>query len=903
MQKFKYYLSVFFCFGFFLNLSATHNRAGEITYKWVGPGLYTYQIKITTYTNISIIGGQTPADRCEDTLYFGDGTRAVVLRSNGPIGACAPATDGIPINSNIKLNEYVTTHTYPGPGNYKLSMEDPNRNAGINNIPNSVNQVFYIESFLVIPFFGSGKNSSPILSFPPIDNGCAGKCFIHNPGAYDVDGDSISYELTTSRGHLGETCPGYTYPATGGGKYEIDPVTGTLIWCTPQLQDEYNLAILIKEWRKDDGGDYYLIGYILRDLQVDVGVCNNHEPTIKPITDTCVVAGTSIIKLITATDPDTDILTMEANGGPFGAMSPIATFSSPSGLTPISGLLKWNTTCSHIRKAPYQVTVKVKDNDPYVSLVDFKTFNVTVVPPAPLALTASPVGTSVFLKWKKSTCNTITGNKIEKYCIYRKTDCIPWTHGICEVGIPEYTGFKKVGCTSSINDTSFIDNDNSYGLAHGVAYSYLVEAIYTDGAESYASNQVCVQLKRDVPIIVNVDVKATASDNGSVFVRWLKPLLGNDALDTISIQGPYEFRLLHYNNQTNQYITIYSVSKSFFASFNQLSDTTYIHQGAIGNFLNTKTSQHTYKVEFYANGQFIGNGQKASSVFLSSVSSDNKIQLSWQCQVPWKNNLYSIYRKNPNQNSFFLKDSTIQMTYTDTGLVNGASYCYKIESKGQFSDPQIFHPLFNFSQEVCETPKDTKPPCAPKLQIQSDCQTLNVILKCNNPNHSCSDDALKYYIYFASTESEELTKVDSVMSLNDTVLVFDHLTSIAGCYAITAIDSFANESSFGTKVCIDNCPEYELPNVITINNDGVNEIFKPIKNKFIKDIDLKIYNRWGNLIFETTDPSIMWDGKVMQTNQLCSQGTYFYHCQVNEIRLSGKVSKNLKGFIHVFINK
>ena len=40
-------------------------------------------------------------------------------------------------------------------------------------------------------------------------------------------------------------------------------------------------------------------------------------------------------------------------------------------------------------------------------------------------------------------------------------------------------------------------------------------------------------------------------------------------------------------------------------------------------------------------------------------------------------------------------------------------------------------------------------------------------------------------------------------------------------------------------MCVDNCPEYELPNVITINGDGVNDFFKPIKNKFIKSIDLK----------------------------------------------------------------
>ncbi len=289
------------------------------------------------------------------------------------------------------------THNYPGPGNYKISMEDPNRNAGVINIPNSVNQVFYIESFLVIPTFGSVKNSSPVLTFPPIDNGCVGKCFLHNPGAYDVDGDSISYELTTCRGSGGGVINGYTYPLTGGGgTYNVNATSGTLTWCTPQLQGEYNLAMLIKEWRKkDDGGDYFLVGYVLRDLQVDVGSCTNNQPIITPITDTCILAGSLLTKVIRATDPDNDVLTMEANGGPFGVTPPAATFSSAGGLAPISGVFSWQTTCSHIRKTPYQVTIKVKDNDPTISLVDFKTFNITVVPPPPLNVVAVPLGTSI----------------------------------------------------------------------------------------------------------------------------------------------------------------------------------------------------------------------------------------------------------------------------------------------------------------------------------------------------------------------------------------------------------------------------------------------------------------------------------------------------------------------------
>lgn len=896
MFKVRYYLFIIFCIAFFSNAKATHNRAGEITYKWLYG--YTYQIKVTTYTNI---GGSNLADRCEDTVYFGDGARAVVLRSNGLCNGPCAGCEGAPLpGGTIKLNEYVTTHTYPGPGNYKITMEDPNRNAGVINIPNSVNQVFYIESFLVIPTFGSGKNSSPVLTFPPIDNGCVGKCFLHNPGAYDLDGDSISYELTTCRGHNGATCPGYTFPTTGGGVYDVNATTGTLTWCTPQMQGEYNLAMIIREWRKDDGGDYFLIGYILRDLQVDVGSCSNNQPNIRAITDTCVVAGSIITKTITATDPDNDILTMEANGGPFGVTAPIATFSSPSGMTPISGIFTWNTSCAHIRKTPYQVTVKVKDNDLTVSLVDFKTFNIKVIPPAPLNLTGIPQGTSIRLRWTKPSCHLTTGNKILTYCVYRKTDCIPWTPANCEVGVPSYTGFTKIGCTTGISDTTFLDTNNGNGLSQGTNYSYVVIAVYVDGSESYASNQVCVQLKRDVPILVNVDVQSTNTTTGFINVRWIKPLLGSNALDTISVPGPYEFRLVHHDDFSGTFNTVYSITKPYFLSLNQLTDTTFTHTGTIASPLNTQTIAHSYKIEFYANGQFIGNGQKASSVFLSLTPSDNKMTLTWQQQTPWINYKYYIYKKAPTDIVFTLKDSTNLLSYTDTGLVNGALYCYKIQSKGQYSDPTILRPLLNFSEEACEKPKDTTPPCAPKLEIVSDCKIPTLSLQWNNPNHTCSDDVVKYNIYFAETEDADLVLQDSVKILSDTLLVFDNLTSIAGCYAVTAVDTFGNESAQSEKICVDNCPEYELPNVITVNGDGVNDFFKPIKNKFIKDIDLKVYNRWGNLVFETTDPAIMWDGKVIQSKLLCTEGTYFYVCQVNEIRVKGIIPRDLKGFLQIF---
>lgn len=437
MPKFKFIFILLAFLGLINKIYATHNRAGEITYKLKPGTLYTYIIKITTYTNI---GSSGLADRCDDTLHFGDGTQAVVLRTNGPSSLCSPpAKDGVAISASVKVNEYVTEHTYPGPGNYKMWMQDPNRNAGVINLPNSVNQVFYIESFLVISTFFGGNNS-PVLSFPPIDKGCVGHCFYHNPGAYDADGDSLSFELTNCRGTAGTPISGYSYPTTGtGGIYNINAITGTLAWCVPQLQGEYNLAIIIKEWRKTFDGNRILIGYVLRDLQVDVGTCTNNNPIIKPVTDTCILAGSILTRTIKATDPDGDVVTLSANGGPFGVSAPIATFASSPGVSPVSGIFNWSTVCAHIRKAPYPVTIKAIDSDPNINLVDFKTFNITVVAPPPLSLTAIAVGSNVSLKWRKPSCHQTTGNKIEKYCVYRKADCNTWNHAICETGVPAYT--------------------------------------------------------------------------------------------------------------------------------------------------------------------------------------------------------------------------------------------------------------------------------------------------------------------------------------------------------------------------------------------------------------------------------------------------------------------------------
>jgi gliding motility-associated-like protein len=91
-----------------------------------------------------------------------------------------------------------------------------------------------------------------------------------------------------------------------------------------------------------------------------------------------------------------------------------------------------------------------------------------------------------------------------------------------------------------------------------------------------------------------------------------------------------------------------------------------------------------------------------------------------------------------------------------------------------------------------------------------------------------------------------------------------------------------------------------MPNVITPNGDNDNDLFTPIlPYRYIKSIDINIYNRWGQVMFHTTNPMINWDGKDQNSHGDCPDGVYYYICTVNEIRVTGVQPITLKGFVQL----
>ncbi|MCA0398518.1 MAG: gliding motility-associated C-terminal domain-containing protein [Bacteroidetes bacterium] len=70
-----------------------------------------------------------------------------------------------------------------------------------------------------------------------------------------------------------------------------------------------------------------------------------------------------------------------------------------------------------------------------------------------------------------------------------------------------------------------------------------------------------------------------------------------------------------------------------------------------------------------------------------------------------------------------------------------------------------------------------------------------------------------------------------------------------------------------------NTKDFFIPNVFTPNNDGKNDLFR-VYGSSIKQLELRVYNQWGNLQFETRDYQVGWDGRYHGQPQ--PAGAYVY---------------------------
>ena len=842
----------------FSGLKATHNRAGEITYVQLSD--LTYEITITTFTYTLSL-----ADRPSLDVEWGDNTTST-----------APRVSILTLPNFYRKNVYKVVHTFPGPSVYRIVVQDPNRNAGVKNIPNSVNVVFSMSTTLIVNP-AMGRNNTPVLLNPPYDKAAYGYVFIHNPAAFDPDGDSLSYKITVCTREDGKPIENYTFPPASNLIW-VDSISGDLVWDAPADSGIFNVAMEIQEWRNTAK-----IGVVVRDMQIEVFNTKNKPPVNGPLSDYCVEVGDTIDFIATSTDENSDSIILKSTSGLFTLAQCKASFTGiNSSLGSASSRFMWIPCHEAVRNQPYNVIFKSDDNNPEVRLSDIDNINIKVLGPSPEIINALPEGKVIRLTWADYGTPVIAG-----FSIYRRTGTSAFTPDSCTAGLPASTGFVKVGYVDGSSATSWVDNENGQGLQFGREYSYRIVAVYPNGTESKASNEITSTLVSGVPVITNVSVTNTDAVTGSIFIAWRKP-----NLDTIPALGPYEFVISRAEGiGGTEYVNINTINTV------DLNDTTYT------DVINTESKGYIYKIELWNNtpgNRFqIGEPAYASSLFLQVFPGDRKARFIINRNVPWINTSYDFFRYNEITTSFDSIGTTNQLDFVDEGLENGKQYCYYVRSTGGYPANEMPKNLLNLSQSACTVPIDNEPPCRPEINVTSQCDSLYNTISWVIPD-SCFTDVTKYYIYYKKSFENDITLLDSIPDKN--IFSYQHMLNqaddvIAGCYAISAVDLNGNESQKSLVICVDSCNFYEIPNVFTPNGDNINDRLVAKTSGLVEKIDFKLFNRNGLMLFQTDEPRIDWDGTY--EGRIVSPGVYFYQCDVYERRLSGIELFHLSGFVHV----
>jgi hypothetical protein len=912
------------------SVNATHLRAADIQVERIC-GTLTFRITVIAYLNSS--SGTRFGTNSE--VLFGDGTSVRI-----PLTSSTSRPD---LGTNISVATFTTEHTYSANGIYSIAYIERDRSAGVLNIANSTD-VPYV-TFVRIntdPTFECNKY--PVLAVVPLDRACSATAFYHNSGAFDTDGDSLSYQMSTPSASPANFAV-YDDPnakkfysnfnlgnedRNGLPTFEINSLTGLVTWNAPGAVGEYNIAFKIIEWRKKNGV-YVEVSSTTRDMQIVVESCLNKRPSLIIPADICVIAGTSINELISGLDPENHPVKVEVFSellqAPDSLASIVPRFSDFIPSSPPAKLnFQWTTECSDIRQQPYQIVFKITDKPvDGPKLVSFATWSVRVVAPPPVIeyVALDVVKLNGVLNWKEYPCK-----EVDQVLIYRKVDSYPFIPGACQIGIPGFLGYQLIDQVAG-NTVEYRDTNFGQGLSPGATYCYRLVALIGD-TKSIVSNELCIgPVQTDAPVITHVSVEETA-DEGSIRVSWRSPF----EINQTQFPKPYQYEIFRAEN---------FIGEENLSSVARTTDTTFLDDG-----IDSKSKIFNYRIVIYSKPQFsndfipVDTSAIASSVWLSASASDKNIALHWQDSVPWSNVVrqrpyHLIYRAEgikPIENMTLIDSVLVTsagFNYSDTKIKNNQVYSYKVLTRGTYGNPEIALQE-NFSQVLFVVPVNKLQPCPPVVSITiTDCENYlnqytcrvtsfsNSITWIPSETDECRLDIVGYKIYAAATPDDAL---ELIATVDATEFTDGDLPSFARCYQVSSVDSKGTESALSEMVCNDNCPYFQLPNVFTPNGDGCNDVFTsgldPLLigensrcqvadlnqcSRFVQSVNITIYDRWGKRTYtyssdQTLGP-VLWYG-LDQNGNSCATGVYYYSADVVFITSDIlKRHKKYKGWVHL----
>ena len=863
MKKFTYALLVFLVssLGFSSKSFSSHYAAADLTYTCLGGNQYL--ITLTFFRDCSGISASTTA-----TVSFqsscGNLTATLPMIGTGVevTPTCPSAATTCSGGTLYGLQRYIYQGqvTIPPCNNWAISWEDCCRNPS-NTLLNATSQNWYLPAGLNNS--AAPCNSSPYFSNMPATVICMNQYFCYNHGAIDPDGDSLVYSLVApfqGAGTIVNYQGGYNAlnPLPSNPPVSIDPLTGD-ICMNPTTAIIAVLGVRVEEWRRINGVPV-MIGYILRDMQVNVIACNNLLPDLSGINPNATAYDPNdtiyAIEVCLGETVDFDIfpydasipdqnLTMSWNNGIPGAFWIVVGNGTPN---PVGNFI-WYPTAADAGNIPHCFTVNVKDNNcPYIG------------------------------QQTKSYCITVKSNFLTLDPPNDTILCLGETYNLTAHSastVINYNWFVDSVYTPTPVDTVFVVNAATLGVGTHTIACY-------DGAinECPGSNSVTVTVMPDLTITATAQPpgicageSSTLSASGAFTYVWLP---GNVNGDTLTVTPP--------------------------------STTTYTVTGT-GNYGCSGSADVTVSVTIvnsvaaFANPKIICTGEDTqlnATGATTFIWVPDSIAGSTITVSPDATTLFTVYGE---VNGCYDSDTVTVMVF-DNPDVSFMADVYKgcedllvrFTDMSNFPDATWYWDFGDYSFSYDQNPE----------HLYIDDGVYDVSLTITSP-YGCSNTYTwpgmitvykAPYAFFTPvpSQAEELNPTfwfqDQSIGANEWNWYFGdpnalnnnsnlqhpvHTYSDTGNYTVmlAVITEHGCVDTFRYVISVIPSVTFYIPNAFTLNGDGKNEGFRGLGTGINEaTYEIHIFNRWGEEVFRSYDLYELWDGRDGRRGKTCPQGLY-----------------------------
>jgi gliding motility-associated-like protein len=371
-------------------------------------------------------------------------------------------------------------------------------------------------------------------------------------------------------------------------------------------------------------------------------------------------------------------------------------------------------------------------------------------------------------------------------------------------------------------------------------YCFRIGAFDPCANQTFYSNTICS---------ANLDLEVQNNQNR---VTW-----------ATSTAGVSTFRITRSTPASGQSIST-NVAASPYLDSDVNCGTEYCYQ------LTTFYSNNSQSVSLLKCGTAISNDIPASISDISTVVNQNGIDILWKVPNNFTPSQYSIFKSSGE--NYTLLSNTPAPPVNDPSYVTGSGSCYKLSYV-----------------DVCENQSEQSREACP-LVLTGNVESDNTVTLTWSAYDGYQSGVHHYTVEIYTPNGTLLQSVD-VQGTTFTD-VSEDLTVQTYVYVVKAIPNTTGlPPSVSNSLPITKDPNLFYPTAFTPNGDNLNDIFN-VYGQYITSFEMDIFNRWGELMFTTTDLSVGWDGKFK--GNLMPEGTYTFVATITDfagrtIKKSGSV--------------